>query len=181
MRWKYFTLQREQDVLAEIALWGKSQPWVNASTSWHDVPLSELKSLPVLMSELDRLDVRAVYAAAIVKTSDMPAQPIHNDFMPGVMARLLFPVMNTVGSYTVFYNCKEKPSNGTCDDNTNIYYEFDRDKCVEIDRVQTVRPIILRVDRPHAIVSESNLSPRITLSIRLDKDPIRWLTPWSKV
>lgn len=177
-RWKYFELSNEGEVLQEINSWILTRPDVLTSpVTWHYFSAAQLYSwLPKMCAAIETKGVKATGGAAIVKQNSDEATPIHNDNTPNTSARLLFPVINTEGSSTVFYECSQPPKTRIKKNESRVmYYEFDTATCHEIDRVATSRPVVICVDRPHKIELGSAKMPRITLTVSLDKDPIRWL------
>lgn len=79
---------------------------------------------------------------------------IHTDDPP-VIAKINFPILNTQNTYNVWYD-----SNGK-----------------EIDRVECVKPIVLRSDIPHTVeVGPSAKFPRLQFSFCFYKEPINLLT-----
>ena len=79
---------------------------------------------------------------------------IHTD-APPVIAKINFPVLNTRDTYNVWYDKHGK----------------------EIDRVECLKPIVLRSDIPHTVeVGPSAKFPRLQFSFCFYKDPISLLT-----
>lgn len=183
-RWKHIQFPEQTELLADLTAWFPSTGLMETSANWNPIEVATLlEAVPRLKRGLEHYDVKATYAVCIYKGKGDPrsqdvesrAEPlIHIDNMPGVMARLLFPVLNTAGSYTVFYD-SDKAGDFQPYDKGRKSYQFDPKDCVEIDRVELIKPIILRVDKPHAAHCNMETLPRVSLSLRLDKDPVRWL------
>ena len=78
---------------------------------------------------------------------------IHTDALP-VIAKINFPVLNTQDTYNVWFDQNGK----------------------EIDRVECVKPIVLRSDIPHTVeVGSSAKFPRLQFSFCFYKEPINLL------
>jgi len=78
---------------------------------------------------------------------------IHKD-QPPVVAKINFPVLNTKGTFNVWYN-----QNGQ-----------------EIDRVECDKPIVLRSDILHTVeVSDTAMFPRIQFSFCFYNEPLQLL------
>jgi hypothetical protein len=78
---------------------------------------------------------------------------VHTD-APPVIAKINFPVLNTQDTYNVWYNKDGK----------------------EIDRIECLRPIVLRSDIPHTVdIGLSAKFPRLQFSFCFYKDPIHLL------
>jgi hypothetical protein len=172
--WKYIDVPEFEELHKDLAAWFTKNPHGLTGERWNEVNLLKLLiGVPRLGIVLRSLGVRATYAVAIVlRENDRPI--IHIDRMPNVHARILFPVMNTEGTYTAFY---ETDSPGTLITDYDVNKEslqFQPEEVTEVTRFALTRPVILRVDRPHAVICESNEFPRVTLSIRFDKDPL-WM------
>jgi len=78
---------------------------------------------------------------------------VHTD-APPVIAKINFPVLNTQDTYNVWFDQNGK----------------------EIDRVECVKPIVLRSDIPHTVeVGSSAKFPRLQFSFCFYKEPINLL------
>ena len=86
----------------------------------------------------------------------------------------LLPVMNTEGSFTAFYETDSPGELASDYDDGKTSRQFKEEDVQEVTRFALTRPVIMRVDKPHAVICDSNQFPRITLSIRFDKDPV-WM------
>lgn len=129
-----------------------------------------LAQCPSLSARLRDAGRQVVYGATITKL-EAEKKFIHVDHMPGVQARLLFPLLNTEGSYTAFYACAKAPTESPFQGSYKAYVLDERD-CVELERVHMIEPIVLRITTPHAIICNPKKLPRVTLTLRLDKDPV---------
>lgn len=129
-----------------------------------------LSTCPSLRQALKDAGRQLVYAATIMKRSDEPIF-IHVDHMPGVQARVLLPIENTEGSYTAFYQ-NHVPLKDDAFQSSYRAYTARPEDCTEIERVHMVQPIVLRITTPHAVICNPTSGPRVTLTLRLDKDPV---------
>lgn len=162
----------DQLVLDQLQAWYRLiKPTRLSTVSWQsaDVPLLKYKC-PALAQRVAAAGRRIEYAATITKSSNEPPF-IHVDHMPGVEARLLFPISNTEGSYTAFYSSTVPPTESSFQGALKAYV-LKEEECVEIERVHMVQPIVLRITTPHAIICNPRLGPRVTLTLRLDQDPV---------
>ena len=175
--WKHIDLPQFKELQEDLAAWFIKNPHGVNGDRWNEVNIVKLLiAVPRLSVALRSIEAMATYIAAIViRKKDETI--IHIDQMPGVKARLLLPVMNTEGSFTAFY---ETESAGRFaidyDDGGKECLQFDSSDVTEVTRFSLTAPTILRIDHPHAILCEQNQFPRISLSIRLNKDPVWMLT-----
>jgi hypothetical protein len=97
--------------------------------------------------------------------------PIHVDGYPQ-SARINLPLLNCKGSKTVFYSGGEF-NKRTFNSKTSIgaWILSGTAGIRTADSVEIDAPTVVLVNEPHAVLM-SELSPRITLSLGFDKDPI---------
>jgi hypothetical protein len=165
----------DPEILAELRDWYRLIAHTrNPAVSWQyaDVKLLMFKC-PKLKARIAADGRSVTYAATVTKTPN-DKKFIHIDHMPGVEARLLFPIQNTEGSATAFYSStapiREAPFEGSYK-----AYSFDEDTCTEIDRVELIQPIVIRITTPHAVICNSSAQPRVSLTLRLNIDPVDML------
>jgi hypothetical protein len=140
---------------------------------WNPLNLVDFsRAVPELNAALSVFGMSATYIAAIVKSTLIPGT-IHIDGMAtghgACVARLQLPLWNTEGSATKFYRSDsevEKRFNAA----GTPYLHIDQESCVEVDSVEILQPTIIRIDVPHTVIAGPRL-PRITLTVKLSKDP----------
>lgn len=133
---------------------------------------------PELGKALDALGVQCEYAALITAYAEN-SESVHVDnmsFENGVVCRLNIPIRNTEGSYTAFYTTSDNFLERHIMPNKLVGWLVDPKKCVEASRVEMTKPTVIRIGVPHAVhINKNAAQPRITLTMRLNKDPVQWL------
>lgn len=182
--WKYLNFPNEEKLMADVQNWYLNCG-LDFSRVWNTIDVETLLAeVPILQEMLTHYNRKAVAASILKKDHITYEESIHIDSYFGnmkyVIARILIPVINCEGSYTVFYKTDSKPelreyagvSKEIADGRMMM---FDEKDCIEIDRVETTRPYVMRTNVPHGIKVNMEKLPRITLSLKLDKDPVTWL------
>jgi PKD repeat protein len=124
---------------------------------WNNLDREEIKNYFSIQNlELkkwfDQLDLRVRDMSFTIYNEEIQTN-IHTD-APPVIAKINFPVLNTRDTYNVWYNTAGE----------------------EIDRVECIKPIVLRSDIPHTVEIGSRAKfPRIQFSFCFYKDPINLL------
>ncbi len=172
--WKHIDVPEFEALTADLAKWFQENPHGENGERWNEVNMLKIMlGVPRLSKALRHLGVRATYIVAIIlRQYDRPI--IHIDNMPGVQARLLLPVLNTEGSFTAFYETEAEGRFATDYDQGKKSYQFEEKDVTEVTRFALTAPTVMRVDKPHAVICNSNQFPRITLSIRFNRDPV-WM------
>lgn len=96
-------------------------------------------------------------------------QQPHIDNVPQNV-RINFPIENCEGTYTVFYKHPYIPKHGV-NDNGVPYLRVYFDQSEEVARYELAGPTALMVNIPHAIVRETKVDPRISVSVGFEYDP----------
>ena len=94
---------------------------------------------------------------------------LHSDWDSRFSYSLLFPIWNTEGTYTEFYDT-DAPYNLTITDHGDhkIHYNtFEEGNHKFIDKVELKLPTIVNTDTPHKVVQPENSGVRVSLSLRL--------------
>lgn len=124
---------------------------------WNNLNREEIKNYFSIQNlELkkwfDQLELRVRDMSFTIYNEEIQTN-IHTD-APPVIAKINFPVLNTQDTYNVWYDSTGK----------------------EIDRVECIKPIVLRSDIPHTVEIGSRAKfPRIQFSFCFYKDPINLL------
>jgi len=132
-----------------------------------------LEAIPELEQALGKVIPAKIVMVAIFYTPPGFEGGIHIDRGP-FDYRLLMPVHSCEGSYTKFFdlNGNEVIERYSGENKTDPYYEVqDKFPMIEIDSVETVRPIIVNVKAPHGIFTNPNtISPRLTCTVAFHDD-----------
>jgi len=124
---------------------------------WNNLDREEIKNYFSIQNlELkkwfDQMELRVRDMSFTIYNEEIQTN-IHTD-APPVIAKINFPVLNTQDTYNVWYDSAGK----------------------EIDRVECIKPIVLRSDIPHTVEIGSRAKfPRIQFSFCFYKDPINLL------
>lgn len=134
------------------------------------VTKDRFRNIPELMEQMIYLGLAPYWlGSTIILMHGEVDHPIHSDSKDFGYA-LNIPILNTAGTYTVWYESsvppKETPVNG---DSNVTYHSYDEGTSTEIDRVELLQPALLNIDTPHCVILENSIPPRITLSLRLSR------------
>ena len=111
-----------------------------------------LKECPLLSTWFDSLSLRVREISFTMYNETVTTSP-HVD-APPVIAKINFPVLNTADTYNVWF----------AEDDT------------EIDRVECVKPIVLRSNVKHTVeIGTAAQFPRIQVSFCFYNEPLRYL------
>ena len=111
-----------------------------------------LKECAALSHWFETLGLKAREGSFTVYNNEIKTSP-HVD-APPVVAKINFPVCNTTDTYNVWFNNNKK----------------------EIDRVECIKPIVLRSDILHTVeIGKLAQFPRIQMSFCFYKEPIDYL------
>lgn len=165
---------------AKIRKWiNTDRRMLNGKFFWNTTDLAALRVIaPELEAGLATLGVKCTYAA-LVTAYDHNSNSIHVDnmsFENGVVCRLNVPIQNTVGSYTCFYTSTDPSLKKIAMPNGLTGWLVDPKTCTEVDRVEMLKPTVIRIGVPHAVIINKDAQPRVTLTMRLDQDPERFMT-----
>lgn len=125
---------------------------------------------PKLKSAFDRYDLKCNMAVAYVMYNNSHSQ-IHIDKFYHD-ARINLPVLNCTGTKTIFF------TGGTYEAVHNPFTHTNAKKLVSVEgmryatHVEIDSATVIRVNEPHIVAMNINTSPRITLSLGFDKDPV---------
>lgn len=129
------------------------------------------KHCPKLDLAFSKFDIVCNFVVAFVmnRTSDVS---VHVDNYPRGDARINIPLLNTSKTKTRFFTggVYKKVINPI----TNIeHMKLESNSGLKyIDGVEIDQATVIRVNEPHDIIMYSTASPRITLSLGFDKDPV---------
>ena len=129
-----------------------------------------LAECPELVQAFGEYGMTCTYAAAVVVNAPY-RPPCHVDNPAFSLARINFPLLNCKNTITEFYtNAKTSPNSSRHLEVINM-----RD-CVLVDKFELTTATVIRVQEAHRIVVPfNNPSPRISLTLDFDKDPVYML------
>lgn len=93
--------------------------------------------------------------------------PVHKDNAHEFHYSLILPVINTEDTYTCFYECIQEPETSYLP-NGLPYDSYHNSSCALVDRVEITTPTLLNIKTPHGVTLGSNLTPRVTIALRLN-------------
>jgi hypothetical protein len=161
-------------IYEEIIAWGPlpQQPLLYYIDDRSDPSADRFKSIVELSDQLKTLKIYDHWICTAIVVCYEDGGYIHKDSGSPEYS-LLIPVKNTANTYTVFYEVTQEPTvlnfENTSNNTLTIYYKYPAETSKEIERVETVKPTLLRVKTPHGVTVNSNIFPRITVSLRLDE------------
>jgi len=115
---------------------------------------------------------RPVFKTVIINAMPNSVGKIHRDYRPhdnNVLA-INIPLVNCDNAITEFWDTDEDRNFIQYTSSGSPYIGFDRKRCRKIDEFTLTQPIVFRTDLPHSVNNHSN-SPRLAISLRLEKDP----------
>lgn len=176
MYWKHIDLPGWEHEVQKLKSWVLASPVLRSRQFWNVIDPQVMAYKTTNLGELlkTHLDSECVYCAVIV--SHNASENVHIDYMDGVKARLQLPIMNVEGSLTKFFSAPASAKKLVRVPNNAPYWAitpgaetFETEVCID-------RPTIIRTDQAHSVKANAARLPRITLTVRLDKDPVRFLT-----
>jgi hypothetical protein len=140
--------------------------------TYYVLDLDEFKKFcPKIDLGFERYGIVCNFAVAFVMKTSQDT-PIHVDDYPRGDTRINIPILNTKGTITKFYTGGKFKE--IINPITKIRFLANTNKSTikVADMVQINQPTIIRVNEPHSVSMYLNESPRITLSLGFDKDPV---------
>ena len=142
------------------------------NATYYILDINEFKEFcPKLDLAFLRYGIVCDFAVAFVMKTNSDS-PLHVDNYSKGDARINIPILNTKGTYTRFY------TGGTFKEIVNPITKVPAlrlkniDGLKRVDSVEIDQATIIRVNEPHDILMDTNNSPRITLTLGFDKDPV---------
>jgi hypothetical protein len=99
--------------------------------------------------------------------------PLHMDYKSSraPVCRINVPILNCEGTLTEFYTGGQYlPKTKTGNFSYLIIDDFSM--ATKIAEVEVLKPTVLRIQEPHRVVPNLKTTPRITLSLIMNKDPV---------
>lgn len=139
-------------------------------SAWHFLDFPEyIRAVPELLTAFSEYGITPVRVAAFVTYSNNNGKP-HIDYCMEE-ARINLPILNCSGSLTSFY--EDTTFELVSDPFTNIAYNVITGPLNKIDSYEINKATVMRVRKPHSVtMAPDNPVPRITLTIKFDKDPV---------
>jgi hypothetical protein len=134
--------------------------------------LNEFKQYcPKLDLGFSRYNLNCTFAVAYIMYNNSHTS-IHVDAYSYGEARVNLPILNVTGTFTRFFSGGEfkevvNPTTGIRAHKLSNLKNFRLEDKVEIDQ-----PTVIRVNEPHDVIMDMKNSPRITLTLGFDKDPV---------
>jgi hypothetical protein len=142
------------------------------NATYYILDINEFKKFcPKLDLAFARYGIVCDFAVAFVMKTTSNS-PLHVDNYSKGDARINIPILNTKGTLTRFY------TGGTFKEIVNPITKVPAltlkniDGLKRVDSVEIDQATVIRVNEPHDILMNTNNSPRITLTLGFDKDPI---------
>ena len=137
-------------------------------SAWHFLDFPEyIRAVPELLTAFIEYGITPVRVAAFVTYNN--GKPHIDDCMEE--ARINLPILNCSGSLTSFY--EDTTFEYVVDPFTKIAHNRITGPLNKIDSFEINKATVMRVRKPHGVtMSPGNPVPRITLTIKFDKDPV---------
>jgi len=142
------------------------------NATYNILEINEFKKFcPKIDLAFARYGIVCNFAVAFVMKSNSNS-PLHIDNYIGGDARINLPILNTKGTLTRFY------TGGTFKEIINPITKVPAltlkniDGLKRVDSVEIDQATVIRVNEPHDIFMDVTNSPRITLTLGFDKDPV---------
>lgn len=175
--WKRVPLENWQTISEKVKNYIITQTDILSNESfWNDLDFRKFdKSVPELRLGFEKLDLNLVGCFAVV-VRGLKDFKIHDDIGDPHSTRINIPILNCIGTSTIFYEGKIEESQLLELPGGFPYHLYDFDKCKEVDRVEINQPTALNVWTPHAIyVPPDSPIPRITITCGFTRDPVDFL------
>ena len=149
--------------------------WSNSF--WNPVLIEDIETyFPEIISNTSQFG-KIKELAILLLTTD--SSTLHIDHTVGlnknVKARLNIPILNTLGSFTAFYeNLDDLPYHVT-PGGTKFWDSDLRYTLTPITSVEVTEPTILRISAPHSVLNKEGIFPRITITISFEEDLVKYL------
>jgi hypothetical protein len=140
--------------------------------TYYVLDLDEFKKFcPKIDLGFERYGIVCNFAVAFVMKTNRDIQ-VHIDNYPHGDTRINIPILNTKGTMTRFY------TGGEFKEMINPITKIRSLKITNIstikfaDMVEIDQPTVIRINEPHSVYMDMANSPRITLTLGFDKDPV---------
>jgi hypothetical protein len=88
-------------------------------------------------------------------------------------ARINIPILNCAGTKTEFYQAPLEMFESILQHSGYTFFQIkDNQSPIKVDEVEIVKPTVIRVQEPHRVNIGTSPTPRITITLTMDKDPI---------
>jgi hypothetical protein len=138
------------------------------NSAWNPVNKEDvLAKVPELGELFKPLNITIKYLAFFI--TEKQDNTIHTDGDTESNLRINIPVLNCEKSETRFFTITEEPvmvkqGNGI------LVLMINPLACTQVDKFELTRPVMLRVNQPHQVVSFNEVQPRISCSIGFYED-----------
>ena len=174
--YKKIEIDYYDDVIADTLIYLKNhKPDIYNRTinaTYYPLDINEFKQFcPKLDLAFARYDIVCDFVVAFVMKTNRDA-PLHVDNYSRGDARINLPILNTKGSKTIFY------TGGIFKEYINPITKVPSKMLIsgeglkKVGEVEIDQSTVIRVNEPHMITMNANNSPRITLTLGFNKDPV---------
>ena len=131
------------------------------------VDLDRFKYIPSLSNEIKKLGWFDYWKNTAIVITYQDGLILHQDSGESEYS-LLIPIKNTKNTWTVFYNVDTDAVPMQLPNSSVTYLGYSESSTVwEIERVESVCPVLLNIKTPHKVIVDSDVLPRITISLRM--------------
>lgn len=135
----------------------------------HSAELDRFKYIPSLRDEIKRLGWFDYWKNTAIVITYQDGLILHQDSGESGYS-LLIPIKNTKNTWTVFYDVDTEAVPTQLPNSSLTYLGFPELSTVqEIERVESISPVLLNIKTPHKVIVDSEVVPRITISLRMNK------------
>ena len=89
--------------------------------------------------------------------------------------RITLPILNCENSITTFYQVSEEGTSGLQENGLGATY-YDSSKATPVASYELTGPVVIRVNKPHQVVSTNSIFPRISCTLAFKEDIEHLLT-----
>jgi len=139
-------------------------------SAWHFLDFEKyISSVPEILTSFSEYGLTPIRVAAFVTYTTANGRP-HIDYCLEE-ARINLPILNCEGSSTTFY--EDTTFECVVDPITKIAYNTITGPLHKVDSFEIKKATVMRVRKPHGVsMTNTKDVPRITLTIKFDKDPV---------
>jgi hypothetical protein len=138
--------------------------------AWHFLNFQNyVNAVPEILTAFSEYGITPIRVAAFVTHTSADAAPHTDDCLE--YARINLPIMNCEGTQTNFF--EDTTSVRVTNPRTNISHNEITGPLHKIDSFEIKKATVMRVRAVHSVtMNQHNPVPRITLTIKFDKDPV---------
>lgn len=88
------------------------------------------------------------------------------------LCRINLPILNCEGTLTEYYTGGEYEIFNQSNDKSYFKIKPDGKSVIKVDEIEIIKPTVIRVQEPHRVITNLNKVPRITMTLKMNKDPV---------